>query len=119
MCTGVLAPAFQARAYDFVPLSQSLPLIGDKVWTGGVPGLLNGLLGISVALAAILAVIMLAIGGFKYMTTDSMFQMGDAKDQIKNAIVGLLIVLASILMLKTINPDLITLDVFEHANTGN
>jgi len=62
--------------------------------------------------AAVLAVIMLAIGGFKYMTSESVFKIGGAKEQITGAIVGLLIVLASITILYTINPRLVEIRIF-------
>jgi hypothetical protein len=99
---------------EYRPLSRNLPIIGQN-WNIGIPALLEAFLGISVGIAAILAVIMLAIGGFKYMTTDSVFKMGDAKEQIANALIGLLIVLAAILILETINPNLVSLQVLELA----
>ncbi len=102
----------------FQPLVPDIPFIGNADWTGrGFTGLLQALIGISVGLAAVLAVVMLAVGGFKYMTTDSAFRLGDAKEQIVNAIVGLLIVLTAVLILNTINPQLTSLDVFRGINS--
>ena len=102
------APAVVLAQY--VPLSPSLPIIGRDF--GDINSLLNNLLTIAVATAALLAVIMIAIGGFKYMTTDSVFAMSGAKEQIANAVVGLLIVISAILILWTINPDLVSLNLF-------
>jgi hypothetical protein len=68
---------------------------------------------IAIAVSAILAVIMIAIGGFKYMTTDSFFAISGAKEQIANAIIGLLIVLSAVLIMYTINPKIVQLDIFE------
>lgn len=102
-------------AIEYVPLSPELPLSAGNSgnWlAGGFPALLNKLFAISVAVAAILAVIMLAIGGFKYMTSESVFKMGGAKEQITNAIIGLLIVLAAIVILETINPEITNLKIF-------
>ncbi len=104
----VMAPV-SVFAYS-KPLSRDLPLIGND-WTIEIPDLMNALLGISVGIAAILAVVMLAIGGFKYMTSESVFNMGEAKEQIANALIGLLIVLAAILILTTINPNIVSLEV--------
>jgi len=102
------------KAAEFVPLSPSLPLSNSNNWlSGGMEGFLNLLFAISVAVAAVLAVIMLAIGGFKYMTSESVFNIGGAKEQITNAIVGLLIVLASITILYTINPKLVEINIFK------
>jgi hypothetical protein len=109
----VVAPlyALAADAGTFVALSPDLP-IGNSWTSGGLSGFLNNMLGLSVAIAAGLAIIMLAIGGFKYMTTDSVFSMGSAKEQIGDAIIGLLIVLLAVLLLSTINPDLVSLKIF-------
>ena len=102
------------RAGQFVPLSPSLPQQGSSDWlAGGMEGFLNLLFAISVAVAAVLAVIMLDIGGFKYMTSESVFKISGAKEQITQAIVGLLIVLASITILYTINPKLVEINIFK------
>ena len=101
------------KAAEYVPLSPSLPQAASNNWlAGGMEGFLNLLFTISVAVAAVLAVIMLAIGGFKYMTSESVFKIGGAKEQITGAIVGLLIVLASITILYTINPRLVEIRIF-------
>jgi hypothetical protein len=94
-------------------LSKSLPLIGSNSVPTDLPVLFNKLLGISVGFAAGLAVIMLSIGGFKYMTSESMFSMGSAKEQITNAVVGLLIVLSAVIVLSYINPELVSLQFFQ------
>lgn len=103
---------------EYVPLSPQLPLLNNSVW-GDFNSLLNAFVGISVAVAAVLAVIMVAIGGFKYMTKDSVFAISGAKEQITDAVVGLLIVLAAVLIMKTINPKLVELKIFELPNTPN
>lgn len=108
LTTTVVAPVVVSAQY--VPLSPNLPLIGRDF--GDINSLLNNLLTIAVAVAALLAVIMIAIGGFKYMTTDSVFQMSGAKEQIANAVIGLLIVISAILILTTINPNLVSLNLF-------
>ncbi len=111
-CILVCIPLIAQAGFKYTPLSPNLPLLKDAEW-GDVGTLLNKLLALSVAVAALLAVIMIAMGGFKWMTTDSVFSMGDAKEQISNAIIGLLIVLASILILTTINPDIVKIKIFE------
>jgi ABC-type dipeptide/oligopeptide/nickel transport system permease subunit len=65
---------------------------------------------VGIYLAAILTVIMLIIGGIQYMTAGGdPGKVGNAKDRIKNAVFGLLLVLASYLIVYTINPDLVNL----------
>lgn len=64
----------------------------------------------SIALAAFLAVIMIIYAGFEYMLTESVISKGDAKGKIKNALTGLLMVLASYLILRTIDPRLVEIN---------
>lgn len=104
---------FAEDGTKFITLAPDIPHIDGKF--NDMPTLLNTLLFASVAIAALLAVIMVAIGGFKWMTTDSIFAIGDAKGQITDAITGLLVVLMAVLVLKTINPDLLNLDIFRAA----
>ncbi len=106
----------------YVPLSPSLPGVDSTGYTygteHGMSNFINNLFGISVGVAAVLAVIMLAIGGFQYMTSESIFKTSGAKERITNAIVGLIIVLASILIMSTINPDIVNLHIFQ-TGAGN
>jgi hypothetical protein len=62
---------------------------------------------IAIGLCGALAVIMIVIGGVQYMGDESIFGKTEAKSHIKNAILGLLIALASYVLLNTINPDLL------------
>jgi uncharacterized membrane protein len=60
-----------------------------------------------VAVAGLAAFIMLVIGGFKWLTSaGNPAAISDAKDQITKALLGLLIILASWLILQVINPEL-------------
>jgi hypothetical protein len=108
-------PVFAQGSGQFIPLLPDLPIVNDG---SNLPTFINGIFRLTVGLAAILAVIMIVIGGFRYMMTESPFTMGDAKGQIADALIGLLIVLASILILRTINPELVQLDVFRSAQQG-
>lgn len=64
----------------------------------------------SIALAAFLAVIMIIWGGFEVMLSESPFKIGNGKDRIWNAIIGLVMVLASYLILETIDPRLVQIN---------
>ena len=64
-----------------------------------------------IALAVFAAVVMCIIGGFQYMLTDSVTKKGDAKDTIKNAVLGLAGALLSWLILYTINPNLVNISL--------
>lgn len=62
-----------------------------------------------IGLAGVLAVFMLILAGIQYMGSDSFFSKEESKSSIANALIGLLIALASYLILNTLNPDLVNL----------
>ena len=75
----------------------------------GFVGFLFWLFPLMLATATILAVLVLIYAGFKWMAgAISPPQVEDAKNWIWAAITGLAIALFSYLILKTINPDLLT-----------
>ena len=121
MSAHVLFVPFVDAKGDMVLLSPEIPLIKTNTFDGSsksMSELMNAFLSIAIVISAVLAVIMVAIGGFKYMTTDSVFQISGAKEQITNAIVGLLVVLMAILILWTINPQIVSLKLFDKTNYG-
>lgn len=63
-----------------------------------------------IAIAAVLAVVMITIGGIRYMTTTSEGGKGGAREQITYAIGGLVLAIAAWLILFTINPALLNFD---------
>ena len=60
-----------------------------------------------IALSAVSAVFMIVWGGLEYMTTDSWKGKEDGIKKVKNAVIGLIMVLSTVLILKTVNPQLI------------
>ena len=65
----------------------------------------------SLGIVGLTAFVCIIIGAVQYITSagnDS--KMGDAKDRITSALLGILVLLASVLILTTINPDLINLE---------
>jgi len=65
---------------------------------------------LAIGIAGALAVLRIIIGGIKYMTTDAFGEKGDAKDTIRDAIVGLLLAISAYTILFTINPKLVQFD---------
>lgn len=76
---------------------------------------------ILIALAAVTAVFMMVWGGFLYVTTDSWDDKKNGKEYFKNALYGFLMILGAYIILKTINPKLVSLPAsipaIESANT--
>ena len=64
----------------------------------------------AIALAVILAVFMIIVGGFEYMLSESFTKKQSAKEKITNAVLGLLGALASYLILATIDPRLVAIN---------
>ncbi len=62
-----------------------------------------------IALGAVAAVFMITWGGFEYMTTDAVNGKSEGLSKIQNAIYGLLLVLSSYLILKTIDPRFVNI----------
>lgn len=60
-----------------------------------------------IALAAVSAVFMIVWGGFQLMSSDSFQGKTDGRKKLENAIYGLLLVLCSYLILRTIDPRLV------------
>lgn len=103
---------YVAFSEDYAPLtSGGIPKV-TNIETLTITDMLNIFFGISVGIAAVLAVLMIAIGGFKYMTSESALKTSGAKEQISGAIIGLLIVLSAILVLSVINPEIVSLKLF-------
>ena len=96
-----------AAQHSYTPLS---PLPGSTVVDTTDPGsYLWTLFGIAVGVAAMLAVIMIIIGGFQYMTSEAIGSKESAKKRMWAAVLGLALILGSWLILNTINPNLLNL----------
>ncbi|MEK7630750.1 MAG: pilin [Patescibacteria group bacterium] len=63
------------------------------------------------SVASILALVMFTLGAIQYMFSDGGEGNKDGKDKMTNAILGLLLAAGSVLLLETINPKLITLEI--------
>ncbi len=60
-----------------------------------------------VSFAGVLAVVMLIFGGIQYMSTDSLSGTESGRSKMYQAVFGLIIVLASYVILNTVNPNLV------------
>ncbi|TSC84535.1 MAG: hypothetical protein G01um101417_200 [Parcubacteria group bacterium Gr01-1014_17] len=72
-----------------------------------LPRYLTGIYKTGIAAAGILAVLMLVWGGFQYMTTEAIQGKSESRGVIMNVVWGLATVLASYVLLYTINPRLV------------
>jgi len=111
----VLVPGVSI-AQDYQPLVE-LPFFEQGMAGSGeeIGAYIQALYLISITVAAFLAVIKIIFGGVKYMLSDVVTSKGDAKKDIQGALIGLLIVLAAVLILETINPNLSNMNILRNA----
>lgn len=70
---------------------------------------INYAINLLIAISAAAAVFMIVWGGLLYMTTDSWNGKSEGKEKVTNAIIGLLMVLSTYIILKTVNPALVAI----------
>lgn len=67
----------------------------------------------ALVVGAMLAVLKLGYAGFQYMTTDAFGTKGQARETIRDAVTGLLLLLAVWLILNQINPQILNLNILQ------
>lgn len=116
----ILVPLSGFAASEYV-LLEPLPCIentgqGDCAQNGGMletistQTYLSYVYKFTIAFAAVLAVVLIIYAGFEYALTDIVTKKGESIDRIKNALWGLATLLASYLLLQTIDPRLVKID---------
>lgn len=84
--------------------------------TVSVPFLAQYILGIykfAIAAAALLASIMVVYGGFRYLLGSTLGDIKTGKEIVTNAVIGLIVLLCSYVILRTLNPALVNLQPIE------
>ncbi len=79
--------------------------------TSGLVAYLNLMIKIFIGLCAVLAVVMIVVGGMEYMTSELAHTKESGKERIEHALLGLIIALGAYALLFTINPDLLKSDI--------
>jgi len=78
---------------------------------GSFSSYLNIMIRIFIGICAVLAVVMIVVGGVEYMTSELSHTKEAGKERIEHAVLGLLIALGAYAILFTINPDLLISDI--------
>lgn len=102
----------------YEPLAVGIPGVTDN--PSSRPTLvqyLNALFSLLIAIAGVLAVIRIVLAGFSYMTTDAWGSKEEAVSTIRAVVIGLIVLLLSVVILKTLNPDLLRLDILQFNRT--
>lgn len=108
LATLLLVPVF-AFATEYQPLAGSIPGLSN---TDDLGSYVNALFNLAMMFGVIISVIIISYSGFEYMTIDAVTKKGMAKKRIRQAVTGLLMLLATYLVFNQINPDILKLEVF-------
>ena len=110
----------QGRPGDYEPIS---PVKNLSVNEGGnVPEFedyLNNIFSFSLSIGAILAVVQIAFGGMRYMTSSVVSSKESAKEQIRSAILGLLLLFSIYIILNIINPNILSFRIGRNISPAN
>ena len=99
---------FAQTSQEFVPL-VGIPGVDPE---SNLEGYINALFVIAIGVAGVLAVIKLIMAGVSYMFSE----IPSVKSDAKGDILGLLLILASVTILRTINPNITRFDVLRSAS---
>ncbi len=78
-----------------------------------LPEYINVLFRLAVGIGALIAVVKIIVAGVKYMSSDVVFSKEEAKKDIQNSLLGLLIILSTVVVLQTINRNILNLDILQ------
>ena len=92
---------------------QSIPFLEGKSLS--TESYVNALYRASIAIAALLVVLRLILAGVKYIFSEIITNKQEAKKEIMGSLLGLLVILAAVTLLQTINPNLVKLDFLRNA----
>ena len=105
--TGPLVVLAQSTYTPLAPLDNQVGLPAST----NLGAYANALVKILIGVAAVLAIIMIMIGGLQYMSTDAISGKTEGKERITQALFGLGLAIASWLILATISPTLLKVDL--------
>ncbi len=98
------APVEVFARVEYTPL---VGLPGYTPGTGGFTNFVNYVYGLSISVAALLAVIKIVLAGVKWMLSDVVTDKTDAKKDIEGALIGLIVIISAVLIISTINPTIV------------
>jgi len=94
--------------YLITPLEPIPSLYGDETTSPDLAGFARNAFKFSIGIGAALAILMIVVGGFEYMGSESIGGKDSGKKKIQDALYGVLLLIFSYVLLNTINPDLLT-----------
>jgi hypothetical protein len=112
----ILCLAFLTFGHEVFAVAKYFPLepirgVSDGAGGVDVGNFISNSVKLIIQIAGALAVIMIVIGGVQYLSTDAINDKSEGKERIQNAIYGLILAFASFIILQTINPGTLQLDL--------
>ena len=97
-----------AQQPEYITLEPSLPGVGASTnLTEYIPSMFI----LSIGIAAVMAFVMITFGGIMYMTSDAISGKTNGKKYVTDALLGLLLVIGAYVILNTINPKILTINL--------
>ncbi len=91
---------------DYTPITP-LPGLQNNAGKTNLETYIPGLFRLSIGIAAVMAFVMITVGGIVYATSDSLTNKSEGRRLIENALWGLLLVIGAYAILNTINPNIL------------
>jgi hypothetical protein len=109
----------KARIGSYTPLAQlpGIPSVIDPGVESGeagsftLPQYIRTIVRIAIGVIGVLAVVMIVVAGVQYMGSDMITEKESARSRLMGAVLGLILALSSVLLLRTINPQLTNLSI--------
>ncbi len=101
---------------------QYVPLVGIPnvpAGTNSIPTYINAIYLLTITLGSLYGVLRIAWAGVKYSLSDIVTDKETAKKDIKGVLLGLAILLIPFIVLRTINPNLTSLNILQSARQTN
>jgi hypothetical protein len=119
LLTILVFPAIQAFAADSYKLLAPLPNLTIVSGSNPLGTYLPIIFNLAIGLSAVFAVLMIVIGGLQYISSDAIQKKSEGKERIKNAVISLVLVIGSWLILNTINPNLLDINLVINPATAS
>lgn len=103
--------AAQTATQGYTPLAPIAGLNDTKNGQTDVSTFIPTAVRYVIEIAGALAVIMIVIGGVQYASSDAITGKSEGKSKITNAIYGLILIFAAFVILQTINPNILKLNL--------
>lgn len=94
-------------------LLEPIPEFGNKITPEtGFGEYVNTLIRLILGVVGVIVVVTFVYGGIMWMGTDSIFKKTDAKQKMEDAALGTLLLLGAYIILNTINPNLVDINIY-------